>query len=478
MVGDVASPETEVVDTRGWSARGRATLRRSVVVVRRALTRPGVARAEALLLLKAAVATVLAWQLAVRLLDSPQPFYAPMAALLVVDRTIVRSIGASAQRLAAVVLGMSIAWAVGLTVGVTWWSMVAVMFVALLLGRWEKLGDHGIQVPVMVLLSLITVNGTDTEFTYLTIVETVLGGVVGVAVNAVVLAPMNLREPRSALRDLTRRVRSVLIDIATGVRGPWDADTARGWYDSVTDIGDRVPEVLAAVETGRESTRYNWRHRLRPARVDWDGYVRTVEAVRRAQWQVAGIARTLVDAADEADRHPPPSPRWLARYAEVLEGLGQAVADFGVWSDESRDAVARAVDDALDALDVLNEQVRTASLDDPHAWPSYGALLLDAERLARELGRSNTDASVPTDTGPLRAPLAEAVPAIGQLQQQVPDVAEHLPRIIAQVSGLGRPAQDPPAGAQSRPPGPRPDEERAGPADPSARPGEDGARRS
>ncbi len=30
----------------------------------------------------------------------------------------------------------------------------------------------------MVLLSLITVNGTDTEFTYLTIVETVLGGVV------------------------------------------------------------------------------------------------------------------------------------------------------------------------------------------------------------------------------------------------------------------------------------------------------------
>ena len=73
---------------------------------------------------------------------------------------------------------------------------------ALLIGRWELLGDHGIQVPTMVLLSLITVNGTDTEFTYLTIVQTVLGGVVGVAVNAVVLAPMHLEEPRDALRDL------------------------------------------------------------------------------------------------------------------------------------------------------------------------------------------------------------------------------------------------------------------------------------
>ena len=191
--------------------------------------------------------------------------------------------------------------------------MVVVMFVALLIGRWRRLGDHGIQVPTMVLLSLITVNGTDTEFTSLTIVETVLGGVVGVAVNAVVLAPMHLDEPRDALRDLTSRVQDVLGDIATGLREGWDAERARRWYHHATDLGDRVPEALRAVETGRESTRWNWRHRLRPARIDWDGYVRTVEAVRRAQWQVAGIARTLVDAADDADRHPAPSAALAAR---------------------------------------------------------------------------------------------------------------------------------------------------------------------
>ena len=73
MVGDVTSPETEVVDTRGSSARGRAALRTAVGVVGRTLTRQGVARAEALLMLKAAIATVLAWQLAVRLLDSISP---------------------------------------------------------------------------------------------------------------------------------------------------------------------------------------------------------------------------------------------------------------------------------------------------------------------------------------------------------------------------------------------------------------------
>ena len=439
------SGEVEVVDARRLPRRVAATLRDWAGAVRAALTRAGPERFEAVLLLKAAVATVLAWQLAVHLLDSPAPFYAPMAALLVVDRTMVRSVWASARRVAAVVVGMSIAWLVGSVVGVTWWSMVVVMFVALLIGRWRRLGDHGIQVPSMVLLSLITVNGTDGAFTYLTIVETLLGGAVGVAVNAVVLAPMHLDEPRDALRDLTSRVQNVIGDIAVGLREGWDADRARGWYRQATDLGDRVPEALQAVETGRESTRWNWRHRLRPARIDWDGYVRTVETVRRAQWQVAGIARTLVDAADDADRHPAPSAGWLSSYADVLEEVGKAISHFGVWTDDSRAAVERHVERALEVLDAMSEKVRTTPLDDPHAWPAYGALVLEGERLARELLTSNAEASVPTDTGPLRMPLAESVPAVAQLQQQVPAVGEQLPRIIERVSSLGQPLPaDPP----------------------------------
>jgi hypothetical protein len=253
-----------------------------------------------------------------------------------------------------------------------------------------------------------------------------------------VLAPMHLDEPRAALRDLTTRVQDVLQDMAAGLRGGFDAARAHEWYDTATDLGDRVPEVLAVVETGRESTRLNWRHRLRPARIDWEGYLRTVEAVRRAQWQVASIARTLVDAADSADRHPAPSATWLERYAGVLDEVGAAVSDFGVWSDESRDAVEAHVRRALESLDELSEQVRLTPLDDPRAWPTYGALVLEAERLARELRESNAHASVPTDTGPIRAPLAESLPVVAQLQQQVeqvPIVGEHLPRIIEQVTG-------------------------------------------
>ena len=415
-----------VADGSGGRRGVRGTLRAWNTNARAAVRAPGPERTDALLLLKAAVAAVIAWQLAVRVMDSPTPFYAPLAALLVVDRTIVRSLWQSVERVVAVVVGMSVAWVVGTYLGVTWWSMTLVMLLALLIGRWDRLGDHGIQVPIMVLLSLVTVKWADVDFTYLTIVETVLGGVVGVAVNAVVLAPMHLTEPRRAVRDLTGRVRGLLADMAEGVRTGWDGDTAREWHGRATRIGDAVPAVLEAIATGRESTRLNPRHRLRPARIDWDGYAATARAVQRTQWPVAGIARTLADAADDAQWQAAPSEDWLACYAAVLDRLGAAGALFGVHAEEAEREVEEHLAAAETSLDDLGRQVRETTLEDPNAWPAYGALVLEARRLVAEVRGGNPTASVPTDTGPLRLPLAEAVPAVAQLQQQVPAARERL----------------------------------------------------
>jgi len=208
----------------------RAALARAARSVRFALIQAGPERDTFLLLCKAALATVLAWQFAVRVLHSSTPFYAPMAALLVVDRTMVRSLWASVQRIAAVVLGMSVAWVVGSVAGVHWWSIGPVIFFALLLGKWSRLGDHGLQVPAMVLLSLLTVGGTSQSFTYLTILETLIGGAIGVITNAVVLAPLHVRRPREQVVALARQVHELLEEMADGLRADWDADLARHWY--------------------------------------------------------------------------------------------------------------------------------------------------------------------------------------------------------------------------------------------------------
>lgn len=375
-----------------------------VRALRRALHRPGPERDALLLLLKAAVATVVAWQFAVRVLHSPVPFYAPMAALLVVDRTMVRSLSASAQRIAAVVLGLGVAWVVATLLGVSWWTMFAVILVALVIGRWSRLGDHGIQVPAMVLLSLITAKGTDAQFTYLTIVETVAGGVIGVATNAVVFAPLHLTKPRQRVAALARQVRDLLAQMAEGLHGEWDVESARGWYRDGTTMVEKAPLVLDDIRTGRESTRFNLRQNIRPADVDWQGYERTVTTLRRALWQVTGIARTLVDAADGAEHHPAPSATFLARYADALAAMSVAVSQLGRHEEAAAAKFDESMTTAMTVLTDLREEVRRTPLDDPDQWPVYGSLISDSLRALAELESARESAVVPTDTGPIRLP--------------------------------------------------------------------------
>jgi uncharacterized membrane protein YgaE (UPF0421/DUF939 family) len=347
---------------------------------------------------------VLAWQFAVHVIDSRSPFYAPMAALLVVDRTMVRSLWASAQRLAAVVVGMATAWLVGSVVGVHWWSMLPVIYLALLIARWRRFGDHGIQVPTMVLLSLLTVGGTDSSFTIVTIGETVAGGLIGVLTNAVVVAPLHIHTPREEITDLTRTVRDLLGDIGSGLREGWDADRARDWYSTSTHIIERAPQVHSEIERGRESQKFNPRDNLRGYQVDWAGYAEAVEAVRRSQWHVSGIARTLMDAADEAEDQSMPTPGFLESYADALDDVAQALTHFGIHEEQEQAQVRECLDRAGAVLQELGDRVRTATLDDPRAWPAYGTLLLDARRLIRELVVHGDSAVVPTDSGIIPKP--------------------------------------------------------------------------
>jgi hypothetical protein len=120
-------------------------------------------------------------------------------------------------------------------------------------------------------------------------------------------------------------------------------------------------------------------------RVDWDGYESTVEALHRAQWQITGVARILVDAADDRVRQPVPSPHFLARYADVLDAPADIVTDFGLHDDDARARFDRQVGQAEEILAELREQVRVTPLEDPQAWPVYGSLISDAERSVRGL---------------------------------------------------------------------------------------------
>ena len=123
----------------------------------------------------------------------------------------------------------------------------------------------------------------------------------------------------------------------------------------------------------------------------WEGYEQTVKTLRHALWQVTGIGRTLVDAADE--RQPAPSPDFLSRYADTLGSIAEAVQQFGLHDEDATQAFDRSVEHALEVLTELREEVRVTPLDDPEQWPVYRSLISDAKRAMHELELGPDEAS-------------------------------------------------------------------------------------
>ena len=251
--------------------------------------------------------------------------------------------------------------------------------------------------------------------------------------------------PGTPLRDLTSRVQEVLGDVA--------ARPARGM--------GRGPGPCAGTTTPPTSVtgcpRLCWRGRDRPrehpvelaapAAPGPDRLGRLPGAPSRpcagpsGRW--LGIARTLVDAADDADRHPVLSARWLRSLRRRPRRGGRGPSPTSgcgpTWLAGRRGAARRAGPRRRSTRWASRYAARP--LDDPRAWPANGALVLEAERLARGPRESNPR---PPSHRHWAHPAAarRGRPVVGQLAAAGAGlVGERLPRIIGRCPGRPRPRQ-------------------------------------
>jgi len=97
---------------------------------------------------KTTIAAVLSFVMAQRLGTSPQPVLAPLTALLVVQLTMCETLTSGLQRVASVVAGVLTAVGVATYVGLTWWSLGAVVAASLVIGRLLRLGPQLLEVPI------------------------------------------------------------------------------------------------------------------------------------------------------------------------------------------------------------------------------------------------------------------------------------------------------------------------------------------
>ena len=363
----------------------------------RAVEGPGRERDVLVQIAKSAGAAVVAWQVATVALHSHQPFLAPLAALITVHATVYQSVRGAAQHVLAVLAGVLLAFLAARTLGVEWYSLGLVLVVALVIARWQRLGDSALQVPTTALLALTIAGGVQDTALEARVVETLVGAVIGAATNLLVLPPVHLRSSRDAIASIASGVARLLRSVADGVRDEWGRDEAQDWLERARRLDKLVREARSTTEQGRESLRLNPRANPSALPIDPAALDRAVDSLEHVAVQCRSITATLLDAVTE-DGARLLTGDFLSTYAEVLIDVAvafEALAD-GETGDQEVENLRGAVRAGGDKWRLLRSRIQDEELAQRDSLPTYGSLLIDAERILDELERAEDSLAVST----------------------------------------------------------------------------------
>nr|WP_107083594.1 FUSC family protein [Streptomyces viridochromogenes] len=338
--------------------------------------------------LKAAGAALLAWLVGSVWLGDPMALMASWAALLLVQATVYSSLLRAAQQFAAICAGTVLASAALAVTGSTLGALALSVPVLMLLANWPRFGDQGVFGATTALFTLAT-GAAGASAVGHRVGQAALGAVIGVAVNALVLPPIHLRDVWENLAALAREAGDLLHTVAADLRATeWTAQSAAGWSSAAARLEHRLETLHCARRWSRESLRLTsgplrgFRRPAAPAPPEAED-----ERWSRVTGHLRALTRTLVVAADE-DRTPlPPHGPALHTYARLLELIGDAchaesrrllgTVDADGTDDEVEAAMARLHQELQDGLREHAGQgaARTTVL---------GTLLLQAENVWSE----------------------------------------------------------------------------------------------
>jgi uncharacterized membrane protein YgaE (UPF0421/DUF939 family) len=339
---------------------------------------------------KTTLAAVLSFLVAEWLRTSEQPVLAPLTALLVVQLTTYRTVAQGLERVVSVVAGVLVAVAVAAIVGLSWWSLGAVVALSLIVGQLLRLGPQLLEVPISAML-VLAVGGAENAAAG-RVYETVIGAVIGVAVNLVVVPPLYLQPAGEALGELAGRMERFLRDMARELLAGWSRAAADRWLNEAraltTDVS-RVEEMLTRAE---ESARLNPRGavvreaqpRLRTA----------LTAFEHCYVSLRNLCRALLDRTYFVPLEEQATVFALdvrTALAELLEAAGDAihgvlrVVSAGEPAEEDQVRLEGQLVELRRRRDRLSRLLIVEAAADQATWQQHGALLAAVDRLRVEV---------------------------------------------------------------------------------------------
>ncbi|MEU1403196.1 FUSC family protein [Streptomyces sp. NPDC005728] len=276
---------------------------------------------------RATVAAGLTWQVCVTLLHTPHPYVGAVAALLIVEATVVRTVTAAARYAAGCLLGVVIAVPAALFAEPGMAGLGVVVFASALLARREFLGHQGLHLPTTALITFALVRGRHPAELASHVAEIMLGIAIGLACSALLFPAVRVRSAERALERLRTQ-------LARHLDGLADALTRRERPQNVLgsawehELDTALADARTAVDEAHESMRWNVRPTARRRRWHLDG--RVLRALADVEQQVCAAGR-LLDAQSAVGRpdavSPAPADGFAQPYARLLRTTALCVYD-------------------------------------------------------------------------------------------------------------------------------------------------------
>ncbi|MGY1710449.1 aromatic acid exporter family protein [Geodermatophilus sp. SYSU D00758] len=352
-------------------------------------------------------ATVAAYLVARALgLADPPPLIAALTALLVVQATLTGTLVNGVQRVLSVVSGVALAVLFVAVVGLTWWSLAALVAASILVGQLLRLGPHLVEVPISAMLVLGVGASTAGTVGADRVLETLVGAAVGIAVNVAVPPAVQTRYASRSVGRFAGEIAGLLHRAAAELlEGPVDAEQSSRWLQEARRLNRHVPRLDRALADAEESRRLN----LRALRAPWvpDGMRAGLDALEHTSVSLRTLFRAIDDAtrertgvADDAAY----ADTVRASTAALLERTGDVVGAFGrLLTDPARgpeDDRAGLLTGSLAALGEGRALVQDLLLADPRSraglWELNSALLTTVDRVLDELGPVHGTGAVTT----------------------------------------------------------------------------------
>lgn len=273
---------------------------------------------------KIALAGGFSWAIVSALLGAEAAALAVVSAVIVVQVTSWQTVRKSIERILGVIIGVSLAVFVTHFLGLTFWTITLIIFLAQIVGLvLQNRGQYlATQIPISATLVLV-VGATASNYPLLRLLGALVGGLIGTIMSLLLSPPIYVFRTQDAIVESMTWLAGAIPNLADALAGHLSEAEICEIYPSMQKLEQRVRTAEQAYLLGMDSTRLNpWAHRARRLLVDYPDMLLALDRLVR---QMRRIAYTL-NEPELAWSELVQKQAWALDYAWLLKEIGTNLA--------------------------------------------------------------------------------------------------------------------------------------------------------